>query len=114
MCKLNFFDSEMVRSELTKISELQEDIYRNVFKFYEMDKEGKINHVNLLQQLLEKQRVLYTRMSLSDDPEAKEMKDRIIDSAKMMGLEEGMDISHMFGKMEKLLESLKEEIDKQS
>jgi hypothetical protein len=104
----------MVRSELTKISELQEDIYRNVFKFYEMDKEGKINHVNLLQQLLEKQRVLYTRMSLSDDPEAKEMKDRIIDSAKMMGLEEGMDISYMFGNMEKLLESLKEEIDKQS
>lgn len=104
----------MVRAELTKISELQEDIYRNVFKFYEMDKEGKINHVNLLQQLLEKQRVLYTRMSLSDDPEAKEMKDKIIDSAKMMGLEEGMDISYMFGNMEKLLESLKEEIDKQS
>lgn len=111
---MNFFDSEMVRAELTKISELQEDIYRNVFKFYEMDKEGKINHVNLLQQLLEKQRVLYTRMSLSDDPEAKEMKDKIIDSAKMMGLEEGMDISYMFGNMEKLLESLKEEIDKQS
>ncbi len=114
MCKLNFFDSEMVRAELTKISELQEDIYRNVFTFYEMDKESKINHVNLLQELLEKQRVLYTRMSLSDDPEAKEMKDRIIDSAKMMGLEEGMDISYMFGNMEKLLESLKEEIDKQS
>ncbi len=114
MCKLNFFDSEMVRAELTKISELQEDIYMNVFKFYEMDKESKINHVNLLQELLEKQRVLYTRMSLSDDPEAKEMKDRIIDSAKMMGLEEGMDISYMFGNMEKLLESLKEEIDKQS
>ena len=53
-------------------------------------------------------------MSLSDDPEAKEMKDKIIDSAKMMGLEEGMDISYMFGNMEKLLESLKEEIDKQS
>ena len=114
MCRLNFFDSEMVRAELTKISELQEDIYRNVFKFYEMDKEGKINHVNLLQQLLEKQRVLYTRMSLSDDPEAKEMKDKIIDSAKMMGLEEGMDLSYMFGNMEKPLESLKEEIDKQS
>tara|TARA_Y100000385_G_scaffold209067_1_gene216871 strand:+ start:4034 stop:4378 length:345 start_codon:yes stop_codon:yes gene_type:complete len=114
VCKLNFFDSEMVRAELTKISELQEDIYRNVFTFYEMDKESKINHVNLLQELLEKQRVLYTRMSLSDDPEAKEMKDRIIDSAKMMGLEEGMDISYMFGNMEKLLESLKEEIDKQS
>jgi len=111
---VSFFDSEMVRAELAEISELQEDIYGNVFEFYRMDKDQKIKHVNLLQKLLEKQRVLYTRMSLSDDPEAKEMKERIIDSAKMMGLQEGMDISYMFGNMEKLLETMKKEIDKQS
>lgn len=111
---MSFFDSEMVRAELAEISELQEDIYGNVFEFYRMDKDQKIKHVNLLQKLLEKQRVLYTRMSLSDDPEAKEMKERIVDSAKMMGLQEGMDISYMFGNMEKLLETMKEEIDKQS
>ena len=104
----------MVRAELAEISELQEDIYGNVFEFYRMDKDQKIKHVNLLQKLLEKQRVLYTRMSLSDDPEAKEMKERIVDSAKMMGLQEGMDISYMFGNMEKLLETMKQEIDKQS
>ena len=104
----------MVRAELAEISELQEDVYGNVFEFYRMDKDQKIKHVNLLQKLLEKQRVLYTRMSLSDDPEAKEMKERIIDSAKMMGLQEGMDISYMFGNMEKLLETMKKEIDKQS
>ena len=111
---MSFFDSEMVRAELAEISELQEDIYGNVFEFYRMDKDQKIKHVNLLQKLLEKQRVLYTRMSLSDDPEAKEMKERIVDSAKMMGLQEGIDISYMFGNMEKLLETMKEEIDKQS
>ena len=111
---MSFFNSEMVSAELAEISELQEDIYGNVFEFYRMDKDQKIKHVNLLQKLLEKQRVLYTRMSLSDDPEAKEMKERIIDSAKMMGLQEGMDISYMFGNMEKLLETMKEEIDKQS
>ena len=111
---MSFFDSEMVRAELAEISELQEDIYGNVFEFYRMDKDQKMKHVNLLQKLLEKQRVLYTRMSLSDDPEAKEMKERIVDSAKMMGLQEGMDISYMFGNMEKLLETMKEEIDKQS
>ncbi len=111
---MSFFDSEMVRAELAEISELQEDVYGNVFEFYRMDKDQKIKHVNLLQKLLEKQRVLYTRMSLSDDPEAKEMKERIVDSAKMMGLQEGMDISYMFGNMEKLLETMKEEIDKQS
>ena len=114
MCIVSFFDSEMVRAELAEISELQEDVYGNVFEFYRMDKDQKIKHVNLLQKLLEKQRVLYTRMSLSDDPEAKEMKERIVDSAKMMGLQEGMDISYMFGNMEKLLETMKEEIHKQS
>ena len=114
MCIVSFFDSEMVRAELAEISELQEDIYGNVFEFYRMDKDQKIKHVNLLQKLLEKQTVLYTRMSLSDDPEAKEMKERIVDSAKMMGLQEGMDISYMFRNMEKLLETMKKEIDKQS
>jgi len=102
----------MVRAEIAEISELQEDVYSNVFEFYRMDKEQKIHHVNLLQKLLEKQRILYTRMSLSDDPEAQEMKERILDSAKMMGLQEGMNISQMFGTMEKLLEKMKEEIDR--
>ena len=66
---MSFFDSEMVRAELAEISELQEDIYGNVFEFYRMDKDQKIKHVNLLQKLLEKQRVLYTRMSLSGSSE---------------------------------------------
>jgi len=109
---VTFFHSEMVRAEIAEISELQEDVYSNVFEFYRMDKEQKIHHVNLLQKLLEKQRILYTRMSLSDDPEAQEMKERILDSAKMMGLQEGMNISQMFGTMEKLLEKMKEEIDR--
>lgn len=110
---MSFFNSEMVRAELAEISDLQEMVYGNVFDFYRMDKEQKKNHVDLLKRLLEKQRVLYTRMSLSDDPEAQEMKERIVDSAKMMGLQEGMDISYMFGNMERLLETMKKEIDKQ-
>ena len=39
-----------------------------------MNKEDKLIHVELLEDLLNKQRVLYTRMSLSDDPDAKMMK----------------------------------------
>ena len=34
-----------------------------------MTKEDKIKHIDLLSRLLEKQKVLYTRLSLSDDPE---------------------------------------------
>ena len=109
---MSFFDSDVVRAEMTEISELQEDIYRNVFKFSSMNKEEKMFHVSMLERLLDKQKVLYTRLSLSDDPEAKQMKERIIESAVMMGLPKGTDMSVIFNNMSKTLEVMKNQIDK--
>jgi len=109
---MSFFDSEVVRAEMTEISELQEDVYRNVFKFPSMSKEEQKFHVALLEKLIDKQRVLYTRLSLSDDPEAKIMKDRIVESATMMGLPPNTDMNSIFSKMSKMLEVMKNQIDK--
>jgi hypothetical protein len=108
---MSFFDSEVVRSEMSEISELQEEIYKNVFSFFQMDSEKKIEHVNLLQRLLQKQQILYTRLSLSDDPEAKEMKERVMESAVLMGLPKGTDINIIFKNMESLIDLMKERID---
>ena len=109
---MSFFDSDVVRAEMTEISELQEDVYRNVFKFPSMNKEEKKFHVAMLERLLDKQRILYTRLSLSDDPEAKMMKDRIIESATMMGLPPNSDMNTVFTNMSKMLEVMKDQIDK--
>ena len=109
---MSFFDSEVVRAEMAEVSELQEEVYNNVFKFPSMPKEDKKYHVEILERLLEKQRVLYTRLSLSDDPQAKEMKDRITESASMMGLPSGMDMSSLFNNMSKAVEMMKQQIDK--
>ena len=109
---MSFFDSDVVRAEMTEISELQEDVYRNVFKFPSMNKEEKLFHVQMLERLLEKQKVLYTRLSLSDDPEAKKMKDKILESAVMMGLPQGTDMSVIFNNMSKMLNVMKNQIDK--
>lgn len=109
---MSFFKSEFVRSEMAEISELQEEIYGSVFNFPRMTKEDKIHHVDLLEKLLNKQRVLYTRMSLSDDPEAQEMKERIIESARMMGLAPGVDMNVIFSNMSKMLGVMREHIDK--
>ena len=109
---MSFFDSEVVRAEMAEISELQEDVYKNVFKFPSMNKEQKIQHVEMLEKLLEKQKVLYTRLSLSDDPEAKIMKDKILESATMMGLPPGTDMSVIFNNMSKMLDVMKQQIDK--
>jgi len=109
---MSFFKSEVVRAEMTEISEMQEEVYQNVFKFSMMSKEDKLKHVELLEKLLEKQKVLYTRLSLSDDPEAVEMKQRIAQSATMMGLPPNVDMNIILNNMSQMLEVMKEQIDK--
>lgn len=98
---MSFFDSEVVRAEMVEVSELQQEVYISMFSFYSMTKEDKIKHIDLLSRLLEKQKVLYTRLSLSDDPEAQKLKQRIIDSAAMMGLDSSKSILVILEQMSK-------------
>ena len=109
---MSFFDSEVVRAEMAEVSELQEEVYNNVFKFPGMTREDQMHHVELLERLLEKQRVLYTRLSLSKDPEAKQMKDNIIESAKQMGLPVNVDMQVVFKNMNDMVEIMKSQLDK--
>ena len=108
---MSFFNSEVVRAEMTEIQELQEEVYGNVFKFPSMDKEEKKFHVSLLEKLIDKQRVLYTRLSLSDDPEAKQMKDNIIQGASAMGLPKDVDMNILFSQMGQMVEKMKDSLD---
>ena len=109
---MSFFNSDIVRAEMTEISELQDEIYGSVFTFPTMTKEDKIRHVDLLDKLLNKQQILYTRLTLSDDPEAQKMKEKISSSAAMMGLSPGVDMNVIFNNMSKMLEVMKQQIDK--
>ena len=108
---MTFFQSDVVRAEMAENSELQEEIYTNVFKFPTMSKEDQRYHIEILERLLEKQKVMYTRLSLSDDPEAKMMKDSIIQSAKSMGLPSNVDVNLMFDQMRKMVEMMRGQLD---
>ena len=108
---MSFFNSDIVRAEMSEISILQDDIYRNVFTFPTMNDEEKKFHISLLEKLLNKQKVLYTRLSLSDDPEAVEMKEKIIESAQMMGMPPNVDMNIIFNNMTRLIEVMKEQLD---
>ena len=111
---MSFFDSEVVRAEMAEIAELQDEVYSNVFKFPAMTQEDQLYHIAILEKLLNKQRVLYTRVSLSDDPEAKDMKKKIIESAKQMGLPTNVDMNILFANMNNMVEMMKKQIDKES
>ena len=111
---MSFFDSEVVRAEMAEIAELQEEVYDNVFKFPRMSKEDQRYHVSILERLLDKQRVLYTRLSLSDDPAAKKMKKEVEEGARKMGLPSNVDLNILFANMNNMVEMMKNEIDKES
>ncbi len=109
---MKFFESEVVRAELAEISELQEEIYGSFLNFPYMSNEEKIRHIELLEELLGKQQVLYTRLSLSDDPQAKKIKQSILESAKVMGFPPNVDINLIFNDAAKMLEAMKNRLDK--
>ena len=108
----NFFDSEIIREELEEINKLQEEIFKNILSFGMMNNETKLNHIEKLETLLEKQRVMYTRLSLSDDPQAIEMKENLRKSVALMGFPPGTAIGVLFNSMTKTIESLKQYIDR--
>jgi len=107
----NFFDSEIIQDELKEINQLQESIYGSILSFGMMSREDKLEHIEKLEILLEKQRVMYTRLSLSDDPEAVIMKDNLRKSVALMGFPPETDMSILFNSMTKTIESLKQFID---
>ena len=100
-----FFESEIVRDAIKEMEQLQKQIIEETFKAPMMDKEQKKEHVELMRTFLEKQKNLYFRVSLSDDPEALEMKQRIQDAAEFLGFE-GDNINELFSEMENTLDRL--------
>jgi len=107
-----FFDSEMIQNELEEINDLQKFIYGSILTFGSMTREDKMEHIEKMKMLLEKQQIMYTRLSLSDDPQAIEMKENLRKSVALMGFPPDTDMNLLFNSMNKTIESLKQFIDK--
>ena len=108
---MTFFQSDVVRAELAQIQELQEEVYGALFKFQTMPKEDKQYHVDCLERLIEKQKILYTRLSLSDDPMAKQMKENILKGASDLGLPTNVDMNLVFDDIHKMVDIMKKAVD---
>ena len=108
---MSFFDSDIVRAEMVEIHELQEEIYGNVMQFTFMNNQDKAKHIFILEDLIEKQKIMYARLSLSDDPDAKKMKDEITKSAEMMGISKDVDMNIVWKQMTDMVSMMKQHLD---
>ena len=108
---MRFFESEIVREELSEINRLQTRIYGKMFGFGFLSPTDQKEHVEKLESLLEKQKCMWTRLSLSDDPEAKDMKNQLRKSLQGMDFPEGTDMPSIFSAMDETIGRLKESVD---
>ena len=65
-----FFRSQIIQEEMQDIFDTQKDLYAIIMRFPSMTDEEKKDHMKKLISLIDKQEVMWTRLSLSDDPEA--------------------------------------------
>ena len=76
-----------------------------------MSQDAKWEHIETLKELLEKQQIMWTRMSLSDDPEAIEMKEKLMKASKDMGFGNA-DMSTIFRNMHNVLVQMQTQLRK--
>ena len=105
-----FFDSEIVQQELNDINKMQQEVYSHMVNFGALSDDDRADHIEMLINLLEKQRVMYTRLSLSDDPLAKKMKEQLENSVQLMGFPPGTSIQVLFDGMDQTIKNLKQQI----
>ena len=107
----NFFDSENVKKEMEEITCLQKELYDVILKFPMMSSEAKVEHIDTVMELLERQQIMWTRLSLTDDPEAKKMRDYIISNSRELGFG-NTDMGTIFSNMKKTLEDVQSNLKK--
>lgn len=104
---MSFFDSNMVRKDMESISEIQRQIVKEIPSFFSMTTAEKLAHIDLLDTLLEKQEIVYTRLCLSDDPDAIRMKEQMKDSAQLLGFGENPNVNEVFKSMRSTIDNLR-------
>jgi len=106
-----FFDSDVVKESLKELDDLQKEIFHEMFELPFFGKEKKKEHLGKMKLFLEKQKNFIFRISLSDDPDAIEMKNTILESAQMFGIGPVNNVSILFEKMEKSIDDLEKSLD---
>lgn len=107
---MTFFNSEIVQDEMMEIEQMQQTLYGHLFNFASLSNEDKKEHVHIMRELVNKQRILYTRLCLSDDEEAQEMKEAITTSAIHLGMPRDMTMATVFENMEKLIDIMESHV----
>ena len=108
-----FFESEQVMESIKELEKLQNELSHDIMNVSNFaTTEEKKEHINKMKTFLEKQKLFFFRISLSNDPEALEIKSRVLEAAKMFGFNEMDGMDKFFEQMDKTLAGLESQLDR--
>ena len=106
-----FFRSAQVRAALAELAEIQDDLAHTMTNPRILSDEEKKDYVKKLKLFLEKQKLFFFRVSLSEDPEAVQVKDHILDTAQMFGFKEMTGMDKFFQQLDETIKKVEKALD---
>ena len=110
-----FFDSEMVQESLEEIKELQDLITQGILDtaFSPMTgyEEDESEQLDLIEELLEKQKLMYFRCKISDDEDALLVAENMRESLRQLGMPRGATVEQMFDNLKRSIRNLRNTLD---
>ena len=106
-----FFRSAQVRAALAELAEIQDDLAHTMSNPRILSDEEKKDYVRKLKLFLEKQKLFFFRVSLSDDPEAVQVKEHILDTAQMFGFKEMTGMDKFFQQLDDTIKKVEKDLD---
>ena len=108
----DFFRSEQVQSTIAELTALQQQLVTEMPYLPMMKAEQKKAHLVTLKSFLEKQKLFFFRISLSNDKEAIEMKEKLIEASKLFGVDNEIDsMDAFFAKLNNTINEIESSID---
>ena len=113
----DFFESDMVKESLEDIKNLQDIITDNILEtafsagLGYNDEEEELEQLDLVEELLEKQQLMYVRCKLSGDEDAMMVAENMRESLRRMGMTRNTTVEQMFENMKGTIRKLKETLD---
>ena len=111
----DFFNSEIVQDSLEDIKELQDLITQGIldtaFSPITEYEEDELEQLDLIEELLEKQKIMYFRCKLSKDQDAMLVAENMRESLRQMGMPRGVTVEQMFDNLKGSIRKLRETLD---
>ena len=109
---MRFFDSDQVRGTVMELEQLQQELTVDLMHLVEYSVEERREHLGRLKTFLEKQKLFFFRVSLSDDPDALLIKEKVIEAEKMFGYSDADGMDKFFEQLDNTIKNLEKTLDK--